>query len=107
MDDSGCCPGNLCLYEFRLIFAIIVAVAEFFFHMYLFSAHIVEKKKTDEDFYKKNKLNYNTETGGEIYPYNRNRTDGSRSETVNSGYNKSINSQDNYNDNKGRGRNDR
>jgi hypothetical protein len=74
------------------IFAIIVAVAEFFFHMYLISAHIVEKKKTDEDFYKKDKLNYNTETGGEIYPYaNRNRTDNSTSGTVNRG-----NMQDNY-----------
>lgn len=90
------------------IFAIIIAVAEFFFHMYLISAHIVEKKKTDEDFYKKDKLNYNTETGGEIYPYgSRSRTDSSSSGTVNSGYNKSINSQDNYGGNKGRDKNDR
>jgi uncharacterized membrane protein len=79
------------------IFAIIVAVAEFFFHMYLISSHIVEKKKTDEDFYKKDKLNYNTETGGEIYPYaNRNRTDNSSYGNMNSSSDPGVKNQDIY-----------
>lgn len=51
------------------IFAAIVAVAEFFFHMYLLSAHVVEKKKSDADLLRNSKLNYNTETGSELYPY--------------------------------------
>lgn len=90
------------------LFAVIVAVAEFFFHMYLISAHIVEKRKTDSDFYKKDKINYNTETGSEIYPYtSRNRTDNSSSGSVNSGYNKSFNSQDNYGGFKGKNNSDR
>jgi hypothetical protein len=84
-------------YTFRtsvFIFAIIVAVAEFFFHMYLISAHIVEKRRSDADLFKKDKLNYNTETGSELYPYGR-KNDSVTSEytrnTTNSGYNKSTN----------------
>lgn len=74
------------------LFAIVVSACEFFFHLYLFSAHVVERKKTDEDFYRKQKLNYRTETGGEIYPYisrdSNERND--RQGTLNSGYNKSV-----------------
>jgi len=51
------------------IFALIVAVAEFFFHMYLLSAHVVEKKKTDNELYKRNKVSYNTESGKELFPF--------------------------------------
>jgi hypothetical protein len=84
------------------IFAVIVAAAEFFFHMYLLSAHVIEKKKTDEDFYKKSKISYSTETGSELYPYNSRNADNSgslgTSGTVNSGYNKSINMMDKSND---------
>ncbi len=82
------------------IFAVIVAVAEFFFHMYLLSAHVIEKKKSDDDFYKRSKVSYNAETGSELYPYNSRNNDNSgslgTSGTVNSGYNKSFNQQDNY-----------
>jgi hypothetical protein len=82
------------------IFAVIVAVAEFFFHMYLLSSRIVEKKKSDADFYKRSKVSYNTETGSELYPYNSRNRDNSgslgTSGTVNSGYNKSINQQGAY-----------
>ena len=53
------------------IFAVIIAVAEFFFHMYLISAHVVEKKRSDSALYKKDKPSYNTEHGGELYPYSR------------------------------------
>jgi predicted membrane-bound spermidine synthase len=80
------------------VFAGIAFVAELFFHMYLLSAHVIEKKKTDEDFYRKQKLNYNMESGREIYPYSSrdsNESNG-RSGTLNSGYNKSINNQDDY-----------
>ena len=79
------------------IFAVIVAVAEFFYHMYLLSAHVVEPKKSDSGFYKKQKLNYNTEIGNELYPYasKDNNESSGRMGTINSGYNKSINKQDN------------
>jgi hypothetical protein len=77
-----------------------VAVAEFFFHMYLINAHVIEKKKSDNDFYKRNKVSYNTETGSELYPYNSRNNDNSGSlgtnGTVNSGYNKSTNQQNNF-----------
>ena len=78
---------------------MIVAVAEFFFHIYLINAHVVEKKKSDFNLYKRDKLNYNTETGGELYPYGKlKRADNSSggSGTVNCGYNESINNQDSY-----------
>lgn len=82
------------------MFALIVAVAEFFFHMYLLSSRTIEKKKSDADFYKRSKISYNTETGSELYPYNSRNSDNSgslgTSGTVNSGYNKSSNQQDNY-----------
>lgn len=51
------------------IFAVIIAIAEFFFHMYLLSAHVVPKKKSDKDFYMKSRTSYNTETGSEMYPF--------------------------------------
>jgi len=56
-----------------LIFSVMVAVAEIFFHMYLISAHVVQKKKSDFDLLKKSKLNYNTETGSELYPYSQDK----------------------------------
>jgi hypothetical protein len=77
------------------VFAGIVFVAELFFHRYLLSGHVIEKKKTDEDFYRKQKLNYNMESGKEIYPYiswDSTESNG-RTGTLNSGYNKSINRQ--------------
>lgn len=51
------------------IFALIIVVAEFFFHMYLFSAHVVEQKKSSYKFNKN--LNYNMESGSELFPYPR------------------------------------
>jgi hypothetical protein len=68
----------------------------------------VEKKKSDSNLYKKDKLNYNTEAGGELYPYgNQKRADNSSggSGTVNSGYNKSINNQNSYNGYAGKDKN--
>lgn len=52
-----------------VIFAILVAAAEFFFHMYLINAHVVKTKKSDMDLLRKNKLRYNTETGSELNPF--------------------------------------
>lgn len=97
-------------------FAVIVAVAEFFFHMYLVSARVVEKKKSDNTVFKTNKPNYGTETGSELYPYSEkdrfsdslggggysgnsgdngyNSSRSSYSGTINSGYNKGVNRQD-------------
>lgn len=94
------------------VFALIVAVAEFFFHMYLIGANVIEKKKSDSDLLRKNKLNYNAETGSELHPYSDrdsfsdsrssgygnnsgdngfNSSRSSNSNSVNSGYNKSTN----------------
>lgn len=81
------------------IFAVIVAVAEFFFHMYLISAHIVDRKKADADLYS-NKISYNTETGSELYPYANKNMDRGYDGTLNSGYNKSINQSDSDKNNK-------
>ena len=58
------------------IFAVLAACVGFFFHMYLFNAHIVEKKKSDSDFYRRNKPGYNTETGSDLFPYaNKNNSE--------------------------------
>jgi len=78
------------------VFAGIAFVVELLFHIYLLSTRVVEKKKTDEDFYKRQKLNYNMESGREIYPYSSRDSNESsgRTGTLGSGYNKSINQQD-------------
>ncbi|HWQ79906.1 MAG TPA: DUF2512 family protein [Anaerovoracaceae bacterium] len=67
-------------YNWLWVFAVIIAVAEFFFHMYLFNAHVVEKKRSDSALYKKDKLNYNTEHGGELFPYSRRFNSGGSSD---------------------------
>ena len=56
-----------------LVFAVIVAVAEIFFHMYLVKSDIV-KSRDSELLLRNKKINYNTETGNELYPYS-NKTD--------------------------------
>lgn len=56
-----------------LIFAVIVAVAEIFFHMYLVKSDIIKPRNSEISFRDK-KINYNTETGRELYPYT-NKTD--------------------------------
>jgi len=48
--------------------------------MYLLSARVVERKKSNYKFSKK--LNFNTETGGELFPYPR-RFNGSSSDLQN------------------------
>lgn len=68
------------------IFAVIIAVAEFFFHMYLIGTHVVNKKKSDADLFRKSKLNYNTETGSEIHPFS------SEDSISANGYHSSVNS---------------
>lgn len=50
------------------IFGIVIAIAEAFFHVYLVKSHVIENKRSDTVFRSK-KLNYNTETGNELYPY--------------------------------------
>lgn len=54
-----------------MIFVLMVAVFEIFFHMYLLNANIVERRSSRETF-NNEKLNYNTETANELYPYNKN-----------------------------------
>jgi len=56
-----------------LIFAIIIAAAEIFFHMYLVQSNIIEPKKKD-NLLKDKKISYNTETGNELYPYRKDTT---------------------------------
>ncbi|MEL7656987.1 MAG: DUF2512 family protein [Bacillota bacterium] len=60
-----------------LIFAVIVAVAEIFFHMYLVKSNIIKPKNSDIMFRDK-KINFNTETGSELYPYTNKNDSGSR-----------------------------
>jgi hypothetical protein len=50
------------------IFGIVIAIAEAFFHVYLVKSHLIENRNSDVVFQSK-KLNYNTETGSELYPY--------------------------------------
>lgn len=50
-------------------FGIMVAVAEIFFHMYLNKVRIVNTNKSDNVMFGGSKLNYNIETGNELYPY--------------------------------------
>lgn len=50
-------------------FALIIAVAEFFYHIYLVNADVVEKKRSD--YTPKKNLNLNTESGSELFPYSR------------------------------------
>lgn len=76
------------------VFALIIAVAEYFFHMYLISAEIVEKRRSDSDFYKKNKLNYNAETGSELFPYGKNNLGDTNYRNIDSGYYKNTNYSD-------------
>jgi len=49
-------------------FAIIVAILEYFFHMYLVSADIVRRKDSDTTETGKKKLNYSTEIAKEMHP---------------------------------------
>ena len=56
------------------VFGMVIAVAEAFFHVYLVKSHIIENKKSDVVFRSK-KLNYNTETGNELYPYSSKLSD--------------------------------
>lgn len=65
------------------VFALVIAVAELFFHMYLFKADVVEKKS--DMFHRKN-LNYNTETGHELFPYSRRGAEGNLGSSVDRGY---------------------
>jgi hypothetical protein len=67
------------------IFAVAVAVAEFFYHMYLISAGVVEKKRSDSALYKKDKPNYNTESGSELYPYSRRANTGGNMDSLSGG----------------------
>lgn len=74
------------------IFAVLTACVGFFIHMYLLSAHIVEKKKSDSDFYKRNKPGYNTETGSDLFPYaNKNNSESRFTGSSNNGYYKNEN----------------
>lgn len=69
------------------IFTILTACVGFFFHMYLYSAHIVEKKKSDSDFYKSNKPGYNAETGSDLFPYaDKNNSEDRYTDSSNNGY---------------------
>lgn len=55
--------------------------------MYLYSAHIVEKKKSDSDFYKSNKPGYNAETGSDLFPYaDKNNSEDRYTDSSNNGY---------------------
>ena len=70
-----------------VIFAVIVAVAEIFFLMYLVQSKIVQPKRKESGMSNK-KISYNTETGNELYPYKKDSgsgTNNSGGSTSNSG----------------------
>jgi len=62
-------PAADFIFSTGIIFAIMVAVAEFFFHMYLIGAHMVKAKNKDMELFRKNRFRYNTETGSELNPF--------------------------------------
>ncbi len=62
-------PGADYVLSTGLIFAVTVTITEFFFHMYLIKAHVVEARQSDMDLPRKGKLRYNTETGSELNPF--------------------------------------
>ena len=51
------------------IFSIIVVAFEFFFHMYLFKASMIQEKDSTSNMLNNKKLNYRTEFAKEIKPF--------------------------------------
>lgn len=51
-----------------LVFTAVIAAVEYFYHMYLLKAHIVEKKKSGSDIFRPANYNFNAETAEELHP---------------------------------------
>ena len=73
------------------VFAVIVAVAEFFYHMYLLNSHIVEREKPDKSMLNKKDLSFNTETANELHPDKNNVDKGIYNEHNSSNYKNNTN----------------